>query len=106
MLEKIPHISDRITSLLASGVPDLKLTRMIGAFDKLKTDERMLEEARINNDLLARSAAAMRWRTRRALDGSLKENRMHDGAAPAALRGYVVLLPLDQSMRREKSGRT
>jgi len=80
MLEKIPHISDRITSLLARGVPDLKLTRIIGAFDKLKTDERLLEEARINNALLAALGrgdaledATAAWMQ------ALKDNRMHDG---------------------------
>jgi hypothetical protein len=53
MLEKIPHICDRVTSLLARARPDAKITRIIGAFSKLQTDERMLNEARINNALLA-----------------------------------------------------
>lgn len=80
MLETLPHISDRITSLLARGMPDLKLTRIIGAFEKLKTDERMLNEARINTELLKAlgrgddlEQATSAWMT------ALKENRLDQG---------------------------
>ena len=80
MLEKIPHISDRITSLLARSVPDVKLTRIIGAFDKLKTDERMLNEARINTQLLQAlgSGEELEKATSEWL-AALKENRTNDG---------------------------
>jgi hypothetical protein len=53
MLEKIPHISDKPESLLAKGVTGAKMNRIIGAFSKIKTDERIIKEARINSDLLA-----------------------------------------------------
>lgn len=80
MLDTIPHISDRITSLLARGCPDLKLQRIIGAFEKLKTDERMLNEARINTDLLQ---ALGRGEGLEKATGdwlqAIKDNRMHDG---------------------------
>jgi hypothetical protein len=82
MLEKIPHISDRITSLLAKGVPDLKLTRIIGAFDKLKTDERMINEARINTDLLeALGRGDPLEEATAAWMADLKENRRTMGGA-------------------------
>lgn len=53
MLEKIPHVSDKPESLLAKGVSGVKMDRIIGAFSKIKTDERLLTEARINTDMLA-----------------------------------------------------
>jgi hypothetical protein len=78
MLEKIPHIADRVTSLLAKARPGL--TRIIGAFSKLQTDERMITEARINSDLLAAlgrsedmETALGKWME------DLKQNRTHDG---------------------------
>lgn len=80
MLEKIPHICGRVPSLLAKGAPELKLTRIIGAFEKIKTDERIIKEARINTDLLAAlgrgddlETATGAWMT------ALKENRMNEG---------------------------
>lgn len=80
MIERIPHLSGRITTLLAKAAPDLKLTRIIGAFGKIATDERMLNEARINSELLAALArsepleeATATWMQ------SIKDNRLHDG---------------------------
>jgi hypothetical protein len=80
MLEKIPHICDRVTSLLARARPDAKITRIIGAFSKLQTDERMLNEARINNALLAALGRGDDLETATgAWMESLKGNRLHDG---------------------------
>lgn len=80
MLEKLPHLSSRITSLLAKAAPDLNLQRIIGAFDKISTDERMLSEARANTDLLAALAkgepledATAAWMQ------AIKDNRLNDG---------------------------
>lgn len=80
MLEKLPHISDRVTSLLARSRPDANIKRIIGAFAKLQTDERMLEEARINSDLLAALGRSEDLETATAnWLSAIKENRTHDG---------------------------
>lgn len=44
MLEKIPKLSRPIQSSLAEASPDMKLTRIIHAFDKIKNDEYQLSE--------------------------------------------------------------
>jgi hypothetical protein len=80
MLEKLPHISDRVTSLLARARPDAKLNRIIGAFAKLHTDERMLNEARINSELLQALGRSedLEQSVGTWLEG-IKNNRLHDG---------------------------
>ncbi len=80
MLEKLPHISDRVTSLLARARPDAKISRIVGAFSKLQTDERMLNEARINSDLLqALGRSEDLEQSVGAWMEGIKNIRLHDG---------------------------
>lgn len=44
MLEKMPHLSDEIPSSLAEATPDLKLTRIIRCFDKIRDGNMRLSE--------------------------------------------------------------
>ena len=44
MLEKMPELSDPIPSSLAEATPDLKLTRIIRAFDKIRNGDMRLSE--------------------------------------------------------------
>lgn len=80
MLEKIPHLSGRISNLLAKAAPDLKLTRIIGAFAKIGTDERIINEARINTELMKALAAGepLEEATAGWLE-AIRTNRENDG---------------------------
>jgi len=80
MLEKIPHLSGRISSLLAKAAPDMKLTRIIGAFGKISTDERIMNEARINTELMKALATGIPLEEATAawLE-AVRENRENDG---------------------------
>jgi hypothetical protein len=44
MLHRMPHLSDSIPSSLAEATPDLKLTRIIRAFDKMRDGDKRLSE--------------------------------------------------------------